>query len=201
MLREVSKERNAGERAGIDYQNDNRPRDAGTCQSGVNDDSFLESFRMNYITLQTVIGKIGLAEEQSQLVHVFLANQQPPVEARKSATPFLADVAEQFKRYFEGRCRKFNIAILLTGTPFQTAVWDALLTIPFGETRSYKDIAAQIGKPASCRAVGGAVHVNPLPIIVPCHRVIGSDGSLTGYAGGLDVKKTLLEREQRFAIH
>lgn len=111
--------------------------------------------------------------------------------------PEMAVLLEQLRQYFAGSRKGFTVKLRLEGTEFQKRVWQALLSIPYGETRSYKDIAIQIGKPQACRAVGGAIHNNPIGIIVPCHRVIGADGSLTGYAGGLHYKEFLLKLEQR----
>lgn len=102
----------------------------------------------------------------------------------------------QLQEYFEGKRKFFDLPIELRGTPFQIAVWNALLAIPCGEVRSYTQIAAAIGNPAACRAVGQAANRNPLWIVVPCHRVIGKNSGLTGYAGGLDMKQQLLELEK-----
>lgn len=103
--------------------------------------------------------------------------------------------ADELREYFEGSRRSFDVPLELHGTPFQERVWAALLDIPYGETRSYGEIAAAVGSPRACRAVGMANHNNPICIIVPCHRVIGKNGSLTGYGGGLDKKRLLLELE------
>ena len=111
------------------------------------------------------------------------------------AAPVLLQAERELKEYFAGRRTAFSVPLSMHGTPFQMEVWAALRAIPCGETRSYAALAAQIGRPKACRAVGMANHVNPLPIFVPCHRVLGADGRLTGYAGGLDVKKYLLELE------
>jgi methylated-DNA-[protein]-cysteine S-methyltransferase len=105
-------------------------------------------------------------------------------------------VVEQLEAYFAGERTEFDLALDLVGTSFQKRVWEALLTIPYGETRSYGEIARQIGAPGAFRAVGLANGHNPIGIIVPCHRVIGSNGSLTGYGGGLDRKRALLELEK-----
>lgn len=102
----------------------------------------------------------------------------------------------QLQEYFEGKRKFFDLPIELRGTPFQIAVWNALLAIPCGEVRSYTQIAAAIGNPAACRAVGQAANRNPLWIVVPCHRVIGKNSGLTGYAVGLDMKRMLLELEK-----
>ena len=105
-------------------------------------------------------------------------------------------VVRELRDYFSGQLHDFFIPLDMQGTPFQKIVWQALQTIPYGETRSYADVARLIGKPRACRAVGGANGSNPVPIIVPCHRVIASDGKLIGYGGGLDRKTILLELEQ-----
>jgi len=106
-----------------------------------------------------------------------------------------AEVRQQLAEYFAGQRREFDLPLAPRGTPFERSVWDELRRIPFGETRSYADIARALGKPAATRAVGRANGANPIPIVVPCHRVIGSNGSLTGFGGGLDTKARLLELE------
>ncbi|MBI2165978.1 MAG: methylated-DNA--[protein]-cysteine S-methyltransferase [Chloroflexi bacterium] len=106
----------------------------------------------------------------------------------------------QLEEYFAGKRRRFSPHLDLRGTPFQCQVWGALLAIPYGETRTYLQIAQAIGRPGAVRAVGQAIGANPLSIVVPCHRVIGSDGSLTGYGGGLERKRHLLELEARVAL-
>jgi len=116
-------------------------------------------------------------------------------EAVQAETPLLARAAEQLREYFAGQRREFDLPLNLQGTAFQQACWQALLAIPFGETRSYKQQAEFIGNPKACRAVGLANNRNPVSIIVPCHRVLGHNGSLVGYGGGLEVKRALLELE------
>ena len=106
-----------------------------------------------------------------------------------------AEVRRQLAEYFAGGRREFDLPLALEGTPFELAVWEELKKIPFGETRSYGEIAATLGRPGSARAVGRANGANPIPIVVPCHRVIGADGSLTGFGGGLEAKSRLLEIE------
>jgi methylated-DNA-[protein]-cysteine S-methyltransferase len=106
-----------------------------------------------------------------------------------------AEVRRQLAEYFAGERREFDLALAPAGTPFERAVWGELAKIPFGETRTYGEIAAALGRPGAARAVGRANGANPLPIVVPCHRVIGADGSLTGFGGGLEVKAWLLELE------
>ncbi|HEX3554964.1 MAG TPA: methylated-DNA--[protein]-cysteine S-methyltransferase [Thermoanaerobaculia bacterium] len=108
-----------------------------------------------------------------------------------------AEVRRQLEEYFAGRRQEFDLPLAPRGTPFELAVWEELRRIPFGETRSYADVARALGKPAATRAVGRANGANPIPIVVPCHRVIGSDGSLTGFGGGLAAKARLLEIEGR----
>jgi methylated-DNA-[protein]-cysteine S-methyltransferase len=109
--------------------------------------------------------------------------------------PVLLKAEQQLSEYFAGKRQVFTVALDMKGTAFQKKVWAALLTIPFGETRTYADIARQLGNPKACRAVGAANGRNPVSIIAPCHRAIGSDGSLTGFAGGLDAKRYLLALE------
>jgi methylated-DNA-[protein]-cysteine S-methyltransferase len=106
-------------------------------------------------------------------------------------------VADQLRAYFAGRLREFRLPVALRGSAFQLAVWRALQAIPYGETRSYGQVAAAIGRPTAARAVGAACAANPVAIVVPCHRVIGRDGALTGFGGGLDAKRLLLAREGR----
>lgn len=117
------------------------------------------------------------------------------IAADGDANPHLRAAAEQLAAYFAGYRRSFAVPLDMRGTSFQRDVWTALTTIPFGETRSYRDIAKAIGRPAACRAVGAANGRNPVSIIVPCHRVIGTGGSLIGFAGGLEAKRWLLAHE------
>ena len=113
------------------------------------------------------------------------------------AETVLGAAAEQFAAYFLGELRELTVPIRPSGTPFQLAVWEFLRTIPYGETVSYGEVAARLGRPSAARAVGRANALNPLPVIVPCHRVVGADGTLIGYAGGLARKRTLLALEAR----
>jgi methylated-DNA-[protein]-cysteine S-methyltransferase len=115
-----------------------------------------------------------------------------------STDQLTSQAARQLGEYFSGKRRKFDIPLNPSGTEFQQAVWEALLSIPYGETRSYKQVAEMVGNPKGSRAVGMANNKNPISIIIPCHRVIGSNGALIGYAGGLDMKKGLLELEGAF---
>jgi len=146
--------------------------------------------------IETNIGPLGIAEKDQRLTHLFFRQAKVPEGAITKWTPFLRSVAAEVKEYLSGKRQQFDIQLKLEGTDFQRSVWNALLTIPYGETRSYRDIAEQIGNAKACRAVGMANHRNPIAIIVPCHRVIGADGSLTGFGGGLELKQQLLELEQ-----
>jgi len=115
---------------------------------------------------------------------------------RDDGDSLLAETRRQLNEYFDGKRRAFDVPLDLRGTPFQLRVWKALTEIPFGATASYRDIAAAVGRPKAVRAVGGANNRNPVPIIVPCHRVVGADGSLVGYGGGLPIKRRLLALEK-----
>ncbi|MBE5803398.1 MAG: methylated-DNA--[protein]-cysteine S-methyltransferase [Clostridiales bacterium] len=116
---------------------------------------------------------------------------------RPPHSPLLEECVRQLNAYFQGRLTGFDLPLRMAGTPFRMKVWNALRRIPYGETCSYGQLAAMIGQPKASRAVGGANHHNPISIIVPCHRVIGADGTLTGYGGGLDMKQWLLEHERK----
>ncbi|MDR0495027.1 MAG: methylated-DNA--[protein]-cysteine S-methyltransferase [Treponema sp.] len=144
---------------------------------------------------------IGIGEERGAITGVFFGHNPPAAFTNgyaKAETPLIKKTAVQIDEYLAGKLKEFSLPLALHGTEFQKAVWQALQAIPYGETRSYKDIAAAIGKPKAVRAVGMANNRNPVVIIVPCHRVIGHDGSLTGYGGGLPLKQRLLELEQCF---
>lgn len=112
-------------------------------------------------------------------------------------TPLLRQAVRELEEYFAGMRRTFTVPVAPAGTEFQRAVWEALRQIPFGQTRSYKQIAEHIGRPSACRAVGMANNRNPIAIVIPCHRVVGADGALVGYAAGLEVKSRLLELERQ----
>ena len=153
-----------------------------------------------YTYMESPVGRLLLAGcEDHGLRYIAFPRgkgaRQPDEAWIASAAPF-RDVVRQLTEYFRGTRTTFDVRLHPKGTPFQREVWAALLTIPYGETRTYADIARQIGRPTAVRAVGLANGSNPLPIIVPCHRVIGSAGQLVGYGGGLDVKQALLDRER-----
>ena len=140
--------------------------------------------------------KLGIAEEDGNICRVFFDTGKTPDGFDKAETPLIKKAAAQFDEYFNCKRKVFDLPLKLNGTDFQIDVWKALQTIPFGETRSYGEIARLIGNPKAVRAVGMANNRNPIVIIVPCHRVIGHDGGLTGYGGGLELKRRLLELEQ-----
>jgi len=153
---------------------------------------------MLYRYLDSPIGSLLLAGEDDGLGFIGLpqGKGRVAIEAGWRLDPeCFADAAAQLAEYFAGRRRRFDLQLAPTGTGFQLSVLEALQTIPYGETRSYRDIARQIGRPTAVRAVGAANGRNPLPIVIPCHRVIGADGSLTGFGGGLPSKRFLLELE------
>jgi methylated-DNA-[protein]-cysteine S-methyltransferase len=141
------------------------------------------------------VGPVFLAEEDEVLTALSFS---PIPDAVAAETALLRRAAEQLEEYFEGRRQAFDLPLKLSGTMFQNAVWAALRTIPYGEMRSYRDIAAAVGNPNAARAVGMANNKNPIAIIVPCHRVVGADGRLVGYGGGLHIKTALLTLEARF---
>ena len=145
------------------------------------------------LRLPSPIGELYLAADEDFLYE--LRFDAPEIPAEAGETPVLCEAVRQLEAYFAGRLRRFDVPLRPEGTPFQRLCWDALLQIPYGETRAYSDIARQIGRPAACRAVGMANNRNPISVIIPCHRVIGRDGSLTGYGGGLETKRFLLELE------
>jgi len=143
------------------------------------------------------IGPIGIAEERGAISHVVFRRDEAIAGFEITQTPLTQKAAIQLAEYFDGKRTEFDLPLSLHGTDFQVSVWKALQTIPFGETRSYNDVAVMIGNPKACRAVGMANNRNPISIIVPCHRVIGQNGSLVGYGGGLPAKQYLLDLEKR----
>ena len=146
----------------------------------------------------TPIGRLLLAGDEAGLRGIsFQSGNRPAAvesEWERSEEPFREAIA-QLDAYFAGLLRRFDLALAPRGTAFQRDVWSALTRIPYGETVSYSELARRIGRPAATRAVGAANGRNPLPIVIPCHRVIGADGSLTGFGGGLPIKRRLLELE------
>lgn len=144
----------------------------------------------------TEIGRIAIGENGGAIALLRLPGEEVPGTVVQHETELLRKAAEQLREYLRGERKMFDLPLAPEGTVFQKAVWSALQEIPYGQTRSYGEIAARIGRPKACRAVGMANHCNPIPIFIPCHRVVGADGSLTGYAGGLE--RTLLDLERRY---
>lgn len=164
--------------------------------------------------MDSPVGKLQLVEKDGALTHVLFCSRhepKPPVEKRhevlakvtgktvyftEECTPLLKKVQEELKEYFEGKRRTFTIPLAPEGTPFQLKAWEGLRTIPYGQTRTYKEMAEYAQCPLGYRAIGMANNRNPISIIVPCHRVIGSNGKLVGFGGGLDKKELLLNLEK-----
>lgn len=150
---------------------------------------------MDLIFFDTPMGRMGLGGSGDTITALYLPlHEMPPASGRE--TPVFAEAKRQLLEYLTGARRVFDLPLAPEGTAFQREVWRALEAIPYGETRTYRDIAAAIGRPKAVRAVGQANHRNPISIFIPCHRVVGADGSLTGYGGGLELKETLLKLEQ-----
>jgi len=147
---------------------------------------------------ESPIGTLRLVARGDQLVALHLPHGDlPPLDGVAKRTPILTETAKQLREFFAGERTTFDLALAPNGTAFQRIVWQQLLAIPFGRTASYGEVARAIGRPAASRAVGAANGRNPIAIIVPCHRVIGADGTLTGYGGGMPTKRWLLAHERR----
>jgi methylated-DNA-[protein]-cysteine S-methyltransferase len=164
------------------------------------------SKRYFHKTIESPVGALKLIASDAGLAAILWKDDCPQRVRLDQGTeqrnhPVLLEAGRQLNEYFAGQRRAFDLELDFAGTPFQRRVWAALLTIPYGETRSYGQIAQQIGSPAAVRAVGAANGGNPISIIAPCHRVIGSTGKLTGFAGGLDTKAQLLALEGRASTH
>jgi len=155
---------------------------------------------LRYTTVDSVVGPLLLAGDHRALHLVYFLNDHqpkaPPPDWREDGRPF-QEVIAQLKAYFAGRLRHFDLPLVLKGTDFQLRVWRSLQKIPYGETTTYGELARQVGSPEAARAVGLANGSNPIPIVIPCHRVIGSNGDLTGFGGGLPIKKKLLALESK----
>lgn len=145
---------------------------------------------------ETELGKMGIAEDEGKITNLFFEGEKTPEGFEVFETEVLKEAGRQLKSYFAGELREFKLPLEPKGTEFMKNVWMALCEIPYGKTATYKDIAERIGNPKACRAVGMANNRNPIAIFIPCHRVIGANGSLTGYYGGLDMKKRLLDLER-----
>lgn len=150
---------------------------------------------MEFLSFSTPLGELALGEEDGTIVRLYLPGSPTP-RLMPRETPLLAEGRRQVLEYLAGERRYFDLPVAPQGTPFQQRVWTALQAIPYGQTRSYRDIALAAGCPRGFRAVGMACHRNPIPILIPCHRVVGAQGGLTGYAGGTQLKRTLLELER-----
>jgi methylated-DNA-[protein]-cysteine S-methyltransferase len=150
----------------------------------------------NIFFYQTNIGKIGIVENGMAIIKLYLNGLIAPQDATVKETPLLREAAMQLQHYLAGKRKSFDLPLAPDGTEFQQTVWSALQVIPYGETRSYVEVAKRVGRPKAARAVGMANNKNPIPIFIPCHRVIGANGKLVGYAGGLDVKQYLLNLEK-----
>jgi methylated-DNA-[protein]-cysteine S-methyltransferase len=154
---------------------------------------------MRYRYIESPVGPILLAADEAGLRRIVFAEEDQPAAPGPDWVEdriFLEQPARQLGDYFERGLKRFDLCLNPVGTPFQIDVWNALAEIPYGRTITYQQLAHSIGRPKACRAVGAANGRNPLPIVLPCHRVIGSDGSLTGYGGGLHVKEALLRLER-----
>ncbi len=157
---------------------------------------------LRYKFFDSPVGRLKLVASDLGLVAILWESDDPqrvPLDALEedAGYPVLMEAERQLTEYFAGQRQSFELPLDMRGTPFQKQVWEALLAIPFGETRTYGEIARRLGKPEATRAVGAANGRNPLSIVAPCHRVIGSSGKLTGFAGGLEAKAHLLHLESR----
>ena len=151
----------------------------------------------NLYFYQTPLGEIGIAQNEAAITNLYFPDETLP-QIPIQETALLNQAGQELADYFAGNRKYFDLPLAPAGTIFQKAVWQSLTEIPYAATRTYKDIAFKIANPKACRAVGQANNKNPIPILIPCHRVIGSNGSLVGYASGLAIKKYLLELEQKY---
>ena len=149
---------------------------------------------MDLLLYDSPVGRLGLMGEGDRLIALALPNQPVPLIAEREI-PVLREARKQLEAYFAGKLRTFDVPLRLEGTPFRMRVWEQLQKIPYGQVISYGELARRVGQPNAARAVGGANHHNPISILVPCHRVIAADGTLGGYGGGLELKRTLLKLE------
>lgn len=152
-----------------------------------------------HTVVDSPLGPVTVVAQDGALAGVYLDGQRhrPPADALGAADPrTLPDLCSQLEAYLAGQLERFDVALAPLGTPFQAQVWAALQAVPYGQTTTYGALAAAVGRPTAVRAVGAANGRNPYCLVVPCHRVVGADGSLTGYAGGLERKRRLLDLEQ-----
>ena len=151
---------------------------------------------MDFLSFSTPFGEMALGEEGGTIVRLYLPNAPTP-RLMPRETPLLAEGRRQVLEYLAGKRRRFDLPLAPQGTSFQKRVWAAVGEIPYGQSRTYGKIALAVGCPKGFRAVGMACNRNPIPIMIPCYRVVGAGGALTGYAGGAELKKALLELEQK----
>lgn len=149
----------------------------------------------NVFYYNTDIGKIGIAEKENKITDLFFSNRELKCDIREFETELIKRTISEVREYLIGKRSSFDIPINPSGTEFYLSVWKEVMNIPYGETRSYKQIANKVGNLRAFRAVGMALNRNPIAIIIPCHRVIGTSGKIIGYAGGVDIKKLLLKLE------
>ena len=169
----------------------------------------LPTDRTAHSTTDSLIGTLTLVTDGEALTGLYMQSHRHAPDPRSwgparppdESAPVVRDAISQLSAYFHGELTHFDLALAPSGTPFQKQVWEQLLAIPYGETASYGDLAALLGNPGASRAVGLANARNPISIVVPCHRVVGAAGQLTGYGGGLERKQALLALEQRVAGH
>jgi len=152
----------------------------------------------NVFLCKTTIGKLGIADDGKGISNIFFNENDIPKDVIIKETEIIRECINQINEYFMGDRKEFNLPLSIKGTEFQKKVWKALTEIPYGETRSYKEIAEMVNSPKAYRAVGMANNKNPLSIIIPCHRVIGSNGKLVGYGGGIDIKIKLIDLENKY---
>ena len=152
---------------------------------------------MNLCFIHTEIGRIAVTERDGRITGLYFEADAVPEPFELRETALLKEASRQLEAYFKGELKEFTLPLEQEGTEFMQSVWRALCGIPYGETASYKDIAAAVGRPKAARAVGMANNRNRIPVIIPCHRVIGASGALVGYGSGLDLKEKLLELERR----
>jgi methylated-DNA-[protein]-cysteine S-methyltransferase len=150
---------------------------------------------MQYAVMDSPMGPLTLVSTEKGIASIHFGNNVPAGAVTDPSASY--ETVEQLTEYFQGKRTHFDLQLDVEGTAFQKTVWNELLRIPYGETRTYGDIAKAIGRPGAARAVGMANHDNPIAVVIPCHRVVGRDGSLTGYAGGLHLKAQLLSIERR----
>jgi methylated-DNA-[protein]-cysteine S-methyltransferase len=155
---------------------------------------------MSRYARNTMIGLIVIEERDGWITNLDFKSDADSLQNGQSETELVREAFHQLDRYFEGNLEAFSLPLAPEGSPFMLKIWNLLQTIPYGETATYKEIAVAAGNPRAFRAVGLACNKNPLPLFIPCHRVIGSNGKLTGYRGGMELKRRLLELERAHAL-